>query len=202
MTPAVLLWTHREEEGRVLCGEGRSGNLWGLLSRCLCPVLLARNTSNLLDLQEGDKQKALVSILEVPLREGGGFCCTFSLCPCVPFLNPLQHPFGVTCQELGRAWGGGDRDLPPMGKVTAWPCGQGCHHPGEGVWGWHELGSPSRGEGCCAEGISCGQEEAQAASPPGPVPSSPRDTGRGLQHHFKWLFSPHTHFTPLSNKST
>lgn len=42
-----------------------------------------------------------------------------------------------------------------------------------------------------AEGISRGQEEAQAASPPGPVPSSSRGTGRGLQHHLKWHFSLH-----------
>lgn len=42
-----------------------------------------------------------------------------------------------------------------------------------------------------AEGISREQEEAQAASPPGPVPSSPRGTGRGLQHHLKWHFSLH-----------
>lgn len=33
-----------------------------------------------------------------------------------------------------------------------------------------------------------GRREAQAASPPGPVPSSPRGAGRGLQHRFKWLF--------------
>lgn len=37
MTPAVLLRTRREEEGWVLCGEGCKGNLWGLLSRPLCP---------------------------------------------------------------------------------------------------------------------------------------------------------------------
>lgn len=37
MTPTVLLWTYREEEGWVSCGEGHKGNLQGLLSRPLCP---------------------------------------------------------------------------------------------------------------------------------------------------------------------
>lgn len=70
--------------------------------------------------------------------------------------------------------------------VTAWLRGQGWHHAGEGAL---SQTGPHRVRG--AEGISCGQEEAQAASPPGPVPSSPRGTGRGLQHHLKWHFSLH-----------
>lgn len=46
MTPVVLLWTCREEEGWVLCGEprGHKGNLWGLLSRPLCPLSSWRET--------------------------------------------------------------------------------------------------------------------------------------------------------------
>lgn len=39
----------------------------------LSPVLLASNGNNSLDLQEGDKQKALVSLFKAPPREVGGF---------------------------------------------------------------------------------------------------------------------------------
>ena len=115
MTPSVLLWTCRVEEGQVLCGEGHKGRHGGLLSRpLLSPVLLVRNTNNLLDLQEGDKRTALVSVMGAPPREEGGFCCTFS--PSVPVLNPSQHPLGVTCQELGQARQGGDRAPHCMGR--------------------------------------------------------------------------------------
>lgn len=65
MIPALLLWTCREGEGWVLCREGHKQNLW---RPPLFPILLARNTNNLLDLQEGDKQKALVNVLEVSPR--------------------------------------------------------------------------------------------------------------------------------------
>lgn len=44
MTPAVLLWTRGEEEDWVLCAEGHKGNLWGLLSRPLCPSSSWRET--------------------------------------------------------------------------------------------------------------------------------------------------------------
>lgn len=39
----------------MLCGKGHKGNIWGLEQATLSPVLLVRNTNNLLDLQEGDK---------------------------------------------------------------------------------------------------------------------------------------------------
>lgn len=40
-----------------------------------------------------------------PTQGGVGFCCTFSLCLRVPFLNCFQHPVGVASQELVQAQG-------------------------------------------------------------------------------------------------
>lgn len=46
-----------------------------------------------------------------PTQGGVGFCCTFSLCLPVPFLNCFQHPVGAASQGWSRPRGG-DR-LPP-----------------------------------------------------------------------------------------
>lgn len=54
MTPAVLLWTHREEESWVLCGA--QGEPLGAPQQVPLSMFLVRNTNNLLDLQEGDKK--------------------------------------------------------------------------------------------------------------------------------------------------
>lgn len=38
-------------------------------------------------------------------QRGVGFCCTFSLCLRVPFLNHLPHPVGAASQELVQVQG-------------------------------------------------------------------------------------------------
>lgn len=103
-------------------------------------------------------------------------------------MRALSRPLAASpwCEMPGA--GGGDRDLPShpgeggspaLRSGVASPWGRGM---GVGV----SQAAPCRVRG--AEGISHGQEEAQAASPLGSVPSSLRGTGRGLQHHFKWHF--------------
>lgn len=83
----------RRKDG-CFVGRGTRRTLVSYQQAPLSPVLLARDGNNSLDLQEGDKQKVSVSVFKAPPREVGGFCCTFL---CVPFLNPLQHPLGMTC---------------------------------------------------------------------------------------------------------
>lgn len=81
-----------------------------------------------------------------PTQGGVGFCCTFSLCLRVPFLNCLQHPVGAESQELVQARGG-DR-LPPHHRggdgdsLASWSRVASCR--GRGT----ELDRPSHSEGC------------------------------------------------------
>lgn len=82
-----------------LQGGGRLGELWGGVQGeplgssqqvPLSPFLLAGNTNNLLDLQESDKLKALVSVWEAPPREGVPFVAP-SPCACTcPFSTPCS----------------------------------------------------------------------------------------------------------------
>lgn len=84
---------------RDLQGGGRLGELWegvqGEHLGCsqqapLSPFLLAGNTNNLLDLQESDKLKALVSVWKAPPREGVPFVAP-SPCACTcPFSTPCS----------------------------------------------------------------------------------------------------------------
>lgn len=50
-----------------------------------------------------------------PAQGGVGFCCTFSLCLPVPFLNCFPHPVGVASQELVQAHGWGQASASPQG---------------------------------------------------------------------------------------
>lgn len=65
-------------------------------------VLMVRNTNNLLDLQEGNKGKALVSVLKVPPREGGAPS---------PHASPLVASTCCDMPGAGSGMGAGDRDF-------------------------------------------------------------------------------------------